>query len=179
MKIQKLIIVNGLPASGKTSLAEELSRELHIPMFNKDGVKEVLSDSMRVVSVQGSRRFNDPSWALLFYISKTLLTHKFSVIIEGNFKPSPDMEEFGLQLKNSGVTIIEIFCKVPGEILVDRFTKRLDGRHPIHPRVIPLSFVRELRASKLTPLNIGKTLEIDTSDFSKIPYRKIIKFIRK
>ena len=179
MKNQKLIIVNGPPASGKTNMAEYISRELHIPMFHKDGFKELLSDTMRVVSMQGSRRFDDPSFALLFYISKNLLSNKFSLIIEGNFRPGNDMDEFVKKIKEAGITIVEVFCKAEGELLIERYMKRVAERHAIHMRTIPLSFARQLRHNHISPLNIGKTLEVDTSDFLKIPYKKIIRFIRE
>lgn len=179
MKKQKLIIVNGPPASGKTTIAERLSADLHLPMFNKDSIKELLSDSMAITSVQGSRRFEDPSFALLFHISKTLLTNKFSVIIEGNFRPSEDIQAFGKHLGDVGITIVEILCKAPGEILIERFQNRLEQRHIIHPRIMPVRFVRILRQNHFNSLNIGEVLEVDTSDFSKVPYKKIIRFIKK
>ena len=130
-------------------------------MFNKDGLKELLSDSLRVVSLRGSRRFEDPSFALLLYISRTLLSHGFSVIIEGNFKKGSDMEEFGKQLKGSGITVVEIFCKAPGELLIERFMNRMNERHAIHPRIMPVRFLRELQLNGMTPLSIGKILEVD------------------
>ncbi len=34
-----LVVVGGLPASGKTTLAIPLSRELGLPLFDKDTIK--------------------------------------------------------------------------------------------------------------------------------------------
>ena len=41
-----LIIINGPPGSGKTHLGRFLARELWLPYFSKDGVKELLFDSL-------------------------------------------------------------------------------------------------------------------------------------
>jgi predicted ATPase len=35
-----VILVNGLPASGKTTLARALARRLRLPLFSKDVIKE-------------------------------------------------------------------------------------------------------------------------------------------
>lgn len=178
-KNPKLIIVNGLPASGKTTLAEFLSEDLGIPMFNKDGFKEMLSDTMKVSSIKSSRRLDNPSLILLLKIAKTLLARKISVIIESNFKLQKDLEEFANQMKENGVTIIEIFCRADGSVLVERFRERMETRHSIHPRIMPAKFVRELRLNKLSPLGVGKTLIVDTTVFAEIPYNKVIAFVKE
>ena len=110
-----------------------------------------------------------PSFALLLYISRTLLSHGFSEIIEGNFKKGSDTEEFGKQLKGSGITVVEIFCKAPGELLIERFMNRMNERHAIHPRIMPVRFLRELQLNGMTPLSIGKILEVDVPPF-RSPY---------
>ena len=46
--LTKIIIVNGLPASGKTTLATKISKELKIPAIHKDQIKEDLFDSLNL-----------------------------------------------------------------------------------------------------------------------------------
>ncbi|MCI8394985.1 MAG: AAA family ATPase, partial [Acutalibacter sp.] len=40
------MLVAGLPASGKSTLAAALAKELGFPMFSKDSMKELLYDSV-------------------------------------------------------------------------------------------------------------------------------------
>ena len=40
------ILVTGIPASGKSTMAKYLSKELGIPMFSKDEIKERLFDTL-------------------------------------------------------------------------------------------------------------------------------------
>lgn len=39
-----VILVNGLPGSGKSTLSEQLGDELEVPIVSKDSVKEYLAD---------------------------------------------------------------------------------------------------------------------------------------
>ncbi len=40
------ILVTGIPASGKSTMAEYLSEALHIPVISKDKIKEILFDTV-------------------------------------------------------------------------------------------------------------------------------------
>jgi len=41
-----LIVVTGMPSSGKTTVAEDLSRRLQLPLIAKDTIKESLYDTL-------------------------------------------------------------------------------------------------------------------------------------
>lgn len=40
------ILVAGMPASGKSTVAEKIAEALEIPMLSKDAIKEVLFDDL-------------------------------------------------------------------------------------------------------------------------------------
>jgi len=44
----KVIIVTGYPAAGKSTFAGKLAKQLHIPCFKKDLIKEVMSDGFGI-----------------------------------------------------------------------------------------------------------------------------------
>ena len=41
-----LIIINGAPCTGKTTLGRKLAKQLRLPFLSKDGIKEVLFDTL-------------------------------------------------------------------------------------------------------------------------------------
>ncbi|MCI0542296.1 ATP-binding protein [bacterium] len=177
-KKPKLIIVNGLPASGKTTLASFISQELSIPAFHKDTFKELLSDHTGVISIRGSRKFDKPSYALLFHNALSLLKYGVSVIIEGNFMRTEQLEEFVQKLDETGIKIIEIFCTARGELLIERYRDRAEERHPVHERSIPPRFFKILEKNNFHPLGFGEMFEVDTSDPAQVSYQDIVRFIQ-
>ncbi len=41
-----VIIVNGLPGTGKTTLAKRLAADVHLPVLHRDGIYETLYDGL-------------------------------------------------------------------------------------------------------------------------------------
>jgi predicted kinase len=49
--VDRLVLVNGLPGSGKTTLASQLAAHLSVPWVSKDSVKELLADAFPAAAV--------------------------------------------------------------------------------------------------------------------------------
>lgn len=41
-----IVLLTGIPAAGKTRFSQYLSKELSIPIFSKDAIKEILFDAL-------------------------------------------------------------------------------------------------------------------------------------
>ena len=55
--VPRLLIVNGLPGSGKTTLSRELAPRLGLPLISKDDIKELLFDQLGWSDREQSKRF--------------------------------------------------------------------------------------------------------------------------
>ena len=66
-----LVIVLGLPGAGKTTLGRRLAAELRLPFFYRDGLKEVLYDSLGWQDRAETKRYGPASYELLYYAAET------------------------------------------------------------------------------------------------------------
>lgn len=82
------ILITGIPASGKTTLAKALSRQMGIPWFSKDGIKEQLFDTVGFQSREEKVRLGIASQELLYYAAEQLMQCGLPFILENNFEDS-------------------------------------------------------------------------------------------
>ena len=83
--LPKIIIVNGLPASGKTTLAKQISKDLEIPVIFKDQIKEDLFDSLNLEPSRDlSKKLGLKAFKVMFEELEQKLSQKQSLILLGN-----------------------------------------------------------------------------------------------
>ena len=83
----RLIIVTGLPGTGKSTVARQLAARYGLPVVGKDAIKEPLLDVLGAADRAQSRRLSNASFAVLFAMTRELLSAGVDLILEGNFRP--------------------------------------------------------------------------------------------
>lgn len=141
-----LVVVTGAPASGKTTIARPLARELRMPLVEKDEIKEPLFDVLGVFDSEWSRRLSEASFAVMFRLAEDA----DAVMLEGNFAPHHRSRLLALDPRP-----LEVFCRCSGEELVRRFVARSPQRHPGHRN---LSRDEILDYARSGPLGLGGPL---------------------
>lgn len=183
MKNQILIIISGLPCTGKTNLAQKIADKFQFPLISKDYIKESLFDSLGHSDREFSKKIGAASYKLLYGLVEELLSRNVSAITETNFKAKFDNEIFKKIIQKYNVKPFQIVCKTNGEVLFKRFQSRSESieRHPGHvDNQNYEEFGKMLKSGEYTPLDIGgKLLEVDTTDFSIIDYNSIFDKIDK
>jgi len=124
-----LMIILGSPASGKTTLAERLSRDLALPCLCKDDVKEALFDVLGCPDRERSRQLSEASFTALARLARTQLAAGQSCIIEGNWRTMHE-EMLGAVLRATAARAVQIWCCAEPVEIVRRFTSR--RRHAGH-----------------------------------------------
>src|SRR5512136_2128322 len=65
--IPTLILVTGLPCTGKTTLARRLADGFSLPLLTKDPLKEILFDGLGWSNRNWSRRVSETTHALMYH----------------------------------------------------------------------------------------------------------------
>jgi len=141
MRQAQLILVNGLPGTGKSTLARLLAARYHWPLLRKDAVKEPLfdilgssSDSSAVSARSISRSLSNASFAVLFSLSRECLACGTSLVLEGNFRPNEHEAPLLSLCADPANSIAQIICRASDSVRRARLLARADDptRHPGH-----------------------------------------------
>jgi predicted kinase len=132
MSEPRIILVTGLPASGKTTFARTIGERFRVPVLCKDAIKEPLLDVLGADDAAASRSLSDASFAALFAMARELYAARVSMVLEGNFRPGE--HEPALREAVSPGTIAQVLCTVDEAERLARLTKRDadPSRHPGH-----------------------------------------------
>jgi predicted kinase len=177
-----LIIITGLPGTGKSALARELAGYLALPLFGKDQIKETLFDTLGWSDRAWSRRLGAASVRLLFRMVEAQLAARRSCIAESNFHPDLDTPHVRAIAERYPLKLVQLLCLTDGPVLLDRYRARAASgeRHPGHcDDVLVEELAPQLLRGRLEPLAIdGPIVEVDTTDFAAVDARAIAERMR-
>jgi predicted kinase len=131
-----LVIVCGLPATGKTTLATALREELGWPLLAKDRLKELLHDTGmrddRPFDRAQSRALGRQAMFLLYALVRDVAGAGAPCIVEANFMPG--LAEAELRPLLDIARVRQVHCAASGEVILMRYRARFEagGRHPVH-----------------------------------------------
>jgi len=173
----RAVLVNGVPATGKTSIARALGSRLQLPVLSLDSIKEALFDELG--DGNGDREFGRmlgrASMQAIWSIVADFPPGS-AVVIEAWFRlPPHDAVLRGIE--RAGIERwAEVWCHASADVVVDRYKART--RHPGHP---PASYATELAtlAETAQPIGLQGCLLVDTSDFASVDLDAIARWVRQ
>ncbi len=179
-----LVIVTGLPCTGKTVLAHNLAEWIPLPIISKDDIKESMFDSLGWSDREWSIKLGRAAILLLYQMVETLLRAGIPTITETYFRPNLAQVEFQAIQARTPFRPFVVECVAEGEILLQRWQNRLANgeRHPGHAddSIIDESIRVVLLQGRSAPqLKIGDLCRvIDTTDFNAIQIDELVDEIR-
>ncbi len=159
--MKRAILVNGVPACGKSTVARGLSARLGLFVFTLDTVKEPFFDELGVGDREFNRALGRASYKAIWSVVADA-PDGAAAIVDAWFGFQP-REVLEAHLVRAGVgETLEIWCHAPPSILAERYRERLPQRHPGHPGE---AFVPELiaLAERARPVDRGPRYDIDTT----------------
>lgn len=176
-----LVIVNGPPASGKSTLGKQIAAGLGVPFIAKDDIKEELYDSLGKVERALSGKLGEASMRIMYTVARRVLDAGVSVVIEANFYQGvsePDLSEL-LQYADA----VNVHCEAPEEELVERYAERDEAgdRHPVHKNAKKAEELEEeIDEGTYEPLDLDVPLiRVDTSGGYEPSVAEIVSCLRQ
>ena len=156
------VLVNGVPASGKSSVARAVAERLGAPLMTLDTVKQPLFEHFGTGDRAHNRKLGRASYDIIF-AAIAEWPDSVTVVIDAWFGFQP-LEVLDAHLAAAGINrAAELWCHAPPTVLAERYAARVATRSAGHPG---LDYVPELiaLAERAKPTGRGACLAIDTTE---------------
>ena len=186
-----LIILAGMPATGKSTVAAGLSREFGYPILEKDNIKEGLFDTLGFENYAQKRKLDHAANEVLLRVLEAMLKAENSVIVDNNFDTA-SAEKLCALIEKYQPTCVTVFLDGDPQTLYQRYVERdnLHRRHRGHALQehypphegddLNYSMTREEFDEKFFKRGMaqftcpGGRMDVDTTDPSKVSLAEII-----
>ena len=194
-RVMYCILVTGIPAAGKSTMADFLGERLKLPIISKDSIKELLFDTVGFESREEKVRLGAASMDIMYYVAKQLMKVGQPFILENNFENS---SKAGLTsiLKDYKYSALTVTLTGEYKTIYQRFLERnvSPDRHRGHvvndcyPEKKERS-IEELKAASIRYEDYlygiehrgfdafcaeGEQIIVDTTDFAKVNLEELL-----
>jgi len=173
----KIIIVGGYCATGKSTFSRKLSKFLGIPCFNKDTIKEVLGDGFGSENNMVCQKGNFATFILMLHIIEQFLKVEKMCIIESDFILK-ESEQIKALLEKYEYKCLTFIFKGDFDVLYDRYVERdkIEKRHWVH------DITKETRDNfkeghlyfGCGEIGIGQVVNVDATSFENVNYENLL-----
>ncbi len=182
------ILVTGMPAAGKSTMAKAMSERLKLPVVSKDSIKELLFDNVGFQSREEKVNLGIASMKIMYYVADQLMKAGQPFILENNFESS----EQGIKNLLEKYPYFALTITLTGDykVIYRRFLER-EGSPDRHRGHVVNDCYPEKKENNLKTLKAktfsyenfacgiekrgfdaflvdGRQIKVDTTDFSKI-----------
>lgn len=191
-----VIVLTGMPATGKSTICKALAAHFGYPVVEKDGIKEALFDTLGFTCYAEKRALDHAANAVVIHLVEQILKTGGSVIVDNNFDDISG-KRFTALLEQYGPKCACVFLHGDLDVLHQRYTLR-DNAHARHlghvlqehypPRPedsLYYTMTRDEFYEKFMKRGMdafacpGGRLEVDTTDFAKVYPAQIVEQVQK
>ena len=167
--MNKLLIITGDIAAGKTHFSEMLARRYDVPVFQKDPYKEVLSDIIGFKDRAENKTLSVAAVAAITQIFSDVSKTGQDLILEANFHDT-ELQKLHDIAREREYEVLTLVLQGDLEVLYERYMNRLlnENRHPAHNTTtmdVHDEFIRIVSAAREEAI-MGDRLDICVTDLS-------------
>ena len=164
MSDTRVILITGLPGTGKTTLARVVAARYHLPLLAKDLIKEPLLDGLSAVDATQSRHLSTLSFNIQFAIASELYAAGTSMLLEGNFRPGE--HEDALRQACPAADFCQVLCRVAESERLARLARRQSDpvRHAGHRDHMLATAPPAMRGDTFLDLSGKRLVQEDVDD---------------
>ena len=189
------ILVTGIPAAGKSTMAKVMSEKLKLPVISKDTIKELLFDNVGFQSRAEKVKLGIASMEIMYYVAGQLMKAGQPFILENNFEYSSEQGIRSL-LEQYQYSTLTITLTGDYKVIYHRFLERESSpdRHRGHvvndcypekkednlktlkgKTISYDNFVRGIEQRGFDAFCVDdRQIKVDTTDFSKINMEELL-----
>lgn len=170
---KRAVLVNGIPASGKSTVSRGIADRTGWPLLTLDTVKNPFLSHLGGADREFNRLLGKASYQAIWSLVRDAPAGT-TVIVDAwfGFQPREVLEDY---LREAGITqTVEVWCHAPGDVLAERYGARLDQRPAGHPGAAYIPELIEL-AKRAEPLRRGPLFDVDTT--APIPFDAIMNWL--
>ncbi len=188
------ILMAGMPASGKSTMAEAIAEKCKLPLISKDLMKEILYDRVGFQSRAQKVNLGVASMEIMYYVAEQLMKAGQPFLLENNFEYSSE-QELKTLLEKYDYSVLTITLTGDYKVIYQRFLARdlSPDRHRGHVvndcfpekqehsleeiKAASISYedyVHSLEQRGFEDFFVGvKQIKVDTTDFTKIDMEEL------
>lgn len=174
--MSRVIIFCGLPASGKTTLAREVSVKMNVVCLYKDALKEPLYTWLKGASLEDSQRIGRAVIEMILKLAEDSIKNGVDILLESPFNHLDNVARFQRWCHEYEIDFRIIVCEIDPEERQRRHENRV--RHPSHhdrERLNHYSFHADTFDYSLMP---GKKLFLKTNEPVPVLVEKVMQFLK-